>query len=137
MSSLIGTMIDRIIKNRSFKRAVITAVIIVFVLATDIGCPIRYVTGISCPGCGITRAFVACFRLDFLSAFHYYPMIVTFPVVIIYIAMRNKLPDRIKKVLMYVYIGAFIVVYVARMADSHDNVVVFRLSEGLFGRLFS
>ena len=33
-----------------------------------IPCPIHLLTGLSCPGCGITRMFMALFRLDFQTA---------------------------------------------------------------------
>ena len=41
---------------------------------SGIGCPILYVIGIPCPGCGMTRAVLACLRLDFAAAFRYHPM---------------------------------------------------------------
>ena len=44
------------------------------VLLLDIGCPIRRLTGFPCPGCGMTRAFLAAFRLDFAEAFRLHPL---------------------------------------------------------------
>ena len=41
---------------------------------TGIGCPIRFVFGIECPGCGMTRALVSVLRLDFASAFAFHPV---------------------------------------------------------------
>ena len=35
----------------------------------DIGCVFRLMTGIPCPGCGMTRAWLAALRLDFAAAF--------------------------------------------------------------------
>ena len=32
-------------------------------------CPIHEITGLYCPGCGITRMFLSIFRLDFYTAF--------------------------------------------------------------------
>lgn len=45
----------------------------VFVRLTGWGIPCVFslVTGILCPGCGISRMFMALFRLDFHAAFHY------------------------------------------------------------------
>lgn len=42
----------------------------IFTLLTDIGipCPIYTVTGLSCPGCGISRFFLCLVRLDFSRA---------------------------------------------------------------------
>ena len=40
----------------------------------DIGCVFRLMTGIPCPGCGMTRAWLAALRLDFAAAFAYHPL---------------------------------------------------------------
>jgi hypothetical protein len=47
------------------------------------GCLFRTVTGIPCPGCGMTHAFLAAFRLDFADAFRWHPL---FPLVMLLIA---------------------------------------------------
>ena len=39
-----------------------------------ITCPILFMTGISCAGCGMTRAWLSLFRLDFGAAFYYHPL---------------------------------------------------------------
>lgn len=44
-----------------------------FLELTGIGCPIRYVFGVQCPGCGMTRALLCALRLDFASAFAFHP----------------------------------------------------------------
>ena len=36
-------------------------------------CPFHYITGIECPGCGMTRACIALGRGDIGHAFHYNP----------------------------------------------------------------
>ena len=46
-----------------------------FMNVTGIGCPIRWLTGIPCPGCGMTRALCALLKLDFSGAFYFHPMI--------------------------------------------------------------
>lgn len=43
-------------------------------------CPSAILFGVSCPGCGMTRAFASVLRLDFASAFYYNPM---WPLVIV------------------------------------------------------
>lgn len=44
------------------------------------GCPWRNLTGIPCPGCGMSRAWMAAFRMDFGAAFAYHPMFWCVPV---------------------------------------------------------
>ncbi len=38
------------------------------------GCPIKLVTGISCAGCGMTRAWEAMFHFHIEEAFYYHPL---------------------------------------------------------------
>ena len=38
-----------------------------------IPCLIRYTTGLICPGCGMTRAWLSVLRLDFAKAMYYNP----------------------------------------------------------------
>ena len=42
--------------------------------ALGITCPIRFLTGISCPGCGMTRALLSALRFDFQAAFFYHTL---------------------------------------------------------------
>ena len=37
-------------------------------------CVIRYLTDISCPGCGMTRAMISLGKLDFQAAYLYHPL---------------------------------------------------------------
>lgn len=54
------------------------ALVAVFALS-GIGCPFYRIFGIPCPGCGMTRAFLACLRLDFTAAWRYHPMVFSLP----------------------------------------------------------
>lgn len=42
-------------------------------------CPIRCLTGVICPSCGMSRAWVAALRLDLGGAFRYHPMFWSVP----------------------------------------------------------
>ena len=54
------------------KTKTLCAVILSYHLLTWFtGCPFRFFFGISCPGCGMTRALLAALRLDFAAAFSY------------------------------------------------------------------
>ena len=55
------------------------------------GCPFRNLTGIPCPGCGMTRAWFAFLRLDILTAFHYHPMFWSVPVLLGYCCFDGRL----------------------------------------------
>ena len=54
------------------------------IVCLGIGCPIRSLTGIPCPGCGLTRAWKAALQLEFADAFRYHPMFWSVPVLMAY-----------------------------------------------------
>ena len=63
---------------------------LIFILLTDlrIPCILYELTGIKCPGCGITRMLVSIARLDFVSAFKYNPFLfITGPFILLYLAI--------------------------------------------------
>lgn len=56
--------------------------------------------GISCPGCGMTRAMLAALRLQFRAAFAYHPMFWSMPILYLYFLsdkgiFRKKIWDRV------------------------------------------
>ena len=55
----------------------VTGLVAFYVIA---GCPIRFFTGVCCPGCGMTRAAAHLITMDFSGAFHYHPLIFVMPV---------------------------------------------------------
>lgn len=98
---------------------------IAFMTITGIGCPIRWFTGISCPGCGMSRAFISLLRLDFAAAFRYHPMI--YPLLIFipyYFLGSEKTPRRrkLKKFFLAVVIIMFFFVWIFRIF--HEDSVV-------------
>ena len=111
-------------KNRAIlilkKIAIVLSVCIlyvVFVKITGVGIPclIKAVTGKYCPGCGISRMFLAMLELDFKKAFAYNPLLmVLLPFCIffgvrrgiIYIKSGNKESDLSEQIFI---IMAFIV----------------------------
>ena len=60
-----------------------TAVLILYLVlfALGIGCPLKYLSGISCAGCGMTRACMSALRLELSQAFAYHPLWIGLPVV--------------------------------------------------------
>lgn len=55
------------------------------------GCPFRNLTGIPCPGCGMSRAWLAFLRLDILAAFRFHPMFWSVPVLMGYCFFDGRL----------------------------------------------
>lgn len=106
-----------------------------FLYLTNIGCPIKFITGISCPGCGMTRALFSLLRLDVKSAVYYHPLVFVMPIIVIIILLRNKLGRRLFKIFTVFFIVLFIAVYICRMADAGNSIVQINVRNGLIGRI--
>lgn len=121
-------IITHIKKNWSLY--VTLVVVYLFLTITDIGCPILYMTGIPCMGCGMTRACTHLLQLDFAGAFYYHPLVFFLPIfVVLYFAFGEKYP-KFKKCLIIICAILFIIVYVIRLFDPNDAVVKIDLSNG-------
>ena len=54
-------------------------------------CIIKFITGIPCPSCQITRGVLAALRFDFVSAWNYHPMFWSVPIIYLYFVFDGKL----------------------------------------------
>lgn len=117
----------------------ILALIAVIVLeVTDIGCPILYLTGISCPGCGLTRAYFSLLRGDISGAFAYHPLWWGIPVGVLLLAV-TEYSEKFRKLAgsgLVVLLLLWIIVYLERLFDMGDSVVFFAPERGAVARLF-
>ena len=54
----------------------LAGIVLFYVLLESLGvtCPIRFLTGISCAGCGMSRAWLSLLRLDLAGALYYHPL---------------------------------------------------------------
>ena len=125
--------IENIIKALPAILAVVTLYIIFFV--TGIGCPIKFITGISCAGCGMTRAYLSLLHLDFREAFHYHPLFWILPLFLIILYKKNRIKPSIYKILIYTIVVLFCIVYVYRLISNDNTVVVFRPQDGIVFRI--
>ena len=101
-----------------------------------ITCPIKFITGVSCPGCGMTRAWLSLlFRLDPAAAFSYHPLFwLVVPAAAIYL-LRRRIPKRLYSALLLLMVALLVGVYLWRMFFEHGTVVVFAPRDGLIGRV--
>lgn len=91
----------------------------IFVMNTGIGLPCIFyqVTGLKCPGCGVSRMCLSLMKLDFKRAYHYNEVLfVLSPVLIIvfayqicrYIRFDETKLTKVQSVIMYIMIALLI-----------------------------
>ena len=113
----------------------VAAIYLIFNIV-GISCPIKFLTGISCPGCGMTRALIHALRLDFAAAFFYHPLwIGLIPAVIAYFWLYVKGKEKSAKVLLIICGATLLIAYVLRMFFAEGDVVVFHPEENLLFRI--
>jgi hypothetical protein len=99
-------------------------------------CPIKYITGVACPGCGMTRAIQAALQLDFAAAFYYHPLWILLPVVgVLYLLLRYKKANCYINLLLAVSGVLLLSVYLYRLLLLPQGVVVWNPEKGLVARL--
>lgn len=112
-------------KLLSLHGAVLLAIGLYLLLA--IPCPLRYLTGISCPLCGMTRAHLAALQLDFPTAFHYHPLFFLAVPCTLYISHRRlwlgSLWRTWEKALFAPITAAFLLVWIIRVFFLPDSPV--------------
>ena len=59
-------------------------------------CPFHEITGLYCPGCGVTRMIYSFYELNFYQAFRYNPLLFIFSPFIIFLLI-NVIYSKIKK----------------------------------------
>lgn len=101
-------------------------------------CVFRSVTGIPCPGCGMTRALTAAVRFDLAAAFSYHPLWWTLPL-LLPLLLRTITPNAVSRVLSRLHIPeaaylraeqflsvlllcAYLAVYILRLLCGWDGI---------------
>lgn len=127
--------------RRDKNSLLIFIVVIIFIYGTlqifGITCPIKFVTGVSCPGCGMTRAYLSLLKLDFRSAYYYHPLFILPALGLLIYIFKDKFSKKTLRALEVFFIIMFLTVYVFRMMDPRDSIVVFRPWESIFYRIFT
>lgn len=115
----------------------VTAVVVLYTAMESIGitCPIKFITGISCAGCGMSRAWMAFLQLDIAKAFAYHPLFWLVPIAVIVLLCKSKINIKIYKIFMFTIAGAFVIVYLYRMFIGDGNVVVFEPQNNIVFRI--
>lgn len=103
----------------------------VFVIKVmGVGCPIKYFTGVSCAGCGMTRAWAELLHMNIKEAFYYHPLFGVPIVCLIAFIWKDKISEKKYKLLWWSVVVIAMCVYIFRLIDTSDTVVVFEPQEG-------
>ena len=111
---------------RNKEKHIIIILMIVTVFFMDSKCLIKKFIGVPCPSCGLTRAIISVFNLDFHRSFSYHPLFWFIPIVIIIIIYRKRPLFGNKKYEITFYISTImiiLVVYIVRMIMLFPNTV--------------
>lgn len=113
-------------------------IVLFYVVIESLGvtCPILYLTGISCAGCGMSRAWLSLLRLDLAGAVYYHPLFWLPVPAAALLLLRRRLPKRVFAAGLTLCGVLFILVYFIRLAMPGE-IVVFAPQEGLVWRLLS
>lgn len=95
----------------------------------DIGCVFRLMTGIPCPGCGMTRAWLAALRLDFAAAFAYHPLFWVVPIAFVLVFVREEVTSsKLKRgidIAVIVLCVLVVAVWIVRLINPADAGLLF------------
>lgn len=117
----------------------IASIILFYVVVEAFGvtCPILFLTGISCAGCGMSRAWIALLGGDLAGAFAFHPLFWLPVPAAVLLLFRDRVPSRAFRWSAGTVCALFFVVYLVRMLAPEDTVVVFQPWQGLMGRMVS
>ena len=120
----------------------------IVLVVTGINCPIRWLTGIPCPGCGMTRACLGLLFGDpsaggsgiiehIQYAMRFHPLVLIVPPVLLYILLgKHPLLGSPKReiALLAGVCGLMIAVYIVRLL-AHDPVLSIDWNSGMIARI--
>lgn len=123
----------QLLKDKKFQKELLEWVKVFFAIGCFYGvlqllgitCPIKFVTGISCAGCGMTRAWISALRLDFARAFYYHPIFPLGPLIPFIMVFKKYLNVKVFKAIELTLIISFATVYIYRLVFSDHVVVAF------------
>ena len=105
---------------------------------SGIGCPIRWLSGIPCAGCGMSRAALALAHGHVQEAVRLHPLVLLLPpgalLCAAYALMPERFPKKAVNIALWGTAALFVIVYTVRILH-HDPVLYINLSEGMLWKL--
>ncbi len=78
-----------------------------------ISCFFRFFTGIPCPSCGMTRAFLSLIKLNLRESFYYHPLLIPSLFAAFIAIHMNVSALKFNKKIANTYLWAFIIIFFA------------------------
>ena len=100
--------------------------VIISIIMVVIAYGIMQYMGITCP----------LLHFDINTAFMYHPLFFLPPVALIIFLLRKKLNKKLYYTLFAIILAAFIIVYIYRLFNCHDGIVVFEPQNNIIHRIF-
>lgn len=111
-------------------------IVLALMFISGIGCPIKTFTGISCAGCGMTRAFFALLHFQWKDAFYYHPLIYIMPVYVLCFFYWNKFSKGLQRIITTITVILFLGVYLFRLFLITDDIVSIEIEQGKIYKSF-
>ena len=124
-----------LIKDRLLLMLYLAGIYLFFSLL-HIGCPLKFITGISCPGCGMTRAYYSLLHLDMNMAIYYHPLLFLVPLMVVLYLFDLYINPKLVKGLWAAIIITFLITYFFRLFLSQSEVVEINISNGVMIKLY-
>lgn len=115
---------------------IVAAILVVMAVFSDTGlCVFRRITGLPCPSCGMTRAYLALFSGDIGKAFFMHPLFPLIPVIIFMVMYSHYSKRDFNKIYIALCV-LFITVYIIRMIILFPHTYPFDYEKSsLLGRI--
>lgn len=121
--------------KRFIKDLTVLVLLILIAYLLDAGCIFKKITGLSCPGCGMTRAWLSVLKGDIEMAFYYHPLFWMVAVVPFLILFRNRIAERHFNLILISFIVLLMLCYLIRLFTGSD-IVSFNPYESLIIKAF-
>ena len=109
--------------------------VVLWMSVTGVGCPIKRLIGISCAGCGMSRALLFAARLQFNKAFYYHPLFWLCPIIIALYIWWERISPVIRKRIVTLIVISFCFVYVLLLFFIENDIVVINVQSGVIPSL--
>lgn len=136
VANKINKIHDYIVKNDLILTVFTMIVMAIVLFIVDIGCPSRYITGVCCPGCGMTRATIQLLHGNVPKAIHYHPLVFTLPIITVLFICKKRINVYVLNTILTIIIVAFILVYIVRLIDPSNEVVYADIRRGIIYKIF-